>query len=265
MPSGDRIFPHRHGIGDARLGAFRFRTETISRGAAVVRLSARARLIYVRPMLAHPALHDEPGDLADLVACPDCDTLHRLSSVPDGSRARCIRCHRMLVTPRAHAMTRIVVLSITAIVLMVTAISFPFLGLEAKGLSQHSSVLDTILAFSDGLFLPLALAVALLIVVLPMTRLVAIIYALGPMAFRFRPLAGAAMAFRIAQSLKPWAMAEVFVVGTAVALVKIGGLATLTIGPAFYAFVALVVVTVALDQIMSTLIVWKTLETRGSR
>jgi paraquat-inducible protein A len=58
-------------------------------------------------------------------------------------------------------------------------------------------------------------------------------------------------------------MAEVFIVGVAVALVKVGGLATLTIGPAFWAFAALVLITVLKDNFMSSLIIWKTLEARG--
>ena len=45
-------------------------------------------------------------------------------------------------------------------------------------------------------------------------------------------------------------MAEVFIVGVAVALVKVAGLAHLSIGPAFWAFVALVLVTVLKDNFM---------------
>lgn len=226
-------------------------------------LGASDVLRYVRLMENAAAI---PGpdlsDLSDLVACPSCDTLQRLPDVPQGGLGRCPRCHRVLVTPRANAMTKIVMLAITSFVLMFAAISFPFLSLEAQGLTQQSSVIDTILAYSDGLMLPLSLALAALIVILPLTRLGTIIYAVAPMAIGHRPLRGAATAFRIAESLKPWAMAEVFIIGVAVALVKIGGLATLTIGPAFWAFVALVIVTFLQDTFMSSLIIWKTLEAR---
>ncbi len=204
-------------------------------------------------------------NLEDLVACPSCDTLHRLSAVAEGSKASCVRCHRLLLNPRPNAMTKIVMLSVTATILMVTAISFPFLKLEAKGLTQQSSVVDAVLAFSNGLFLPLAVAVAALIVVLPLVRLFSILYVVAPMAFGDTPAPGAAIAFRVAARLKPWAMAEVFIIGTAVAMVKIAGLATLTLGPAFFAFAALVIVTIFQDIIMSPLIVWQTLERRTTR
>lgn len=200
--------------------------------------------------------------LENLVACPTCDTLHQMPDLRLDSRARCVRCHQVLVNPRKRAMTNIVMLSATATVLMMAALSFPFLTLQSHGVEQKSSVTDAILAFSDGLMIPLALAVAALIVVLPMLRLCAILYALAPMAFGWEPARGAIPAFRLAEALKPWAMAEVFIVGVSVALVKVAGLAQLTIGPAFWAFAALVLVTVLNDNFMCRLTIWRTLEAR---
>jgi len=203
-------------------------------------------------------------DLKDLVACPVCDTLYRCATLPEGGPGICKRCHHTLAAPRANAMTHIVMLAITGTILMVTAVSFPFLTIATHGLSQKASVIDTVLAYSDGLMVPLSLAMAALIVVLPLTRLAAILYTVAPMALGHHPARGATQAFRLAQHLKPWAMTEVFLVGVAVALVKVGGLATLTIGPSFWAFAGLVVITVLKDTYMSSLIIWKTLEARGT-
>jgi paraquat-inducible protein A len=211
-----------------------------------------------------PPLITDTTVLPQLVACPTCDTLYHDADIPQGRSARCLRCHRVLMTPRPNAMTRIVMLATAASVLMIAAISFPFLSLETMGLRQQASVIDTILAYSDGLMVPLSLALAALIVVLPLTRLMAILYAVGPMALGDKPARGAARAFRLAETLKPWAMAEVFIVGVAVALVKVGGLATLTYGPAFWAFSTLVLITVLKDNFMCSLIIWKTLETRSN-
>lgn len=155
-------------------------------------------------------------------------------------------------------------LAATGAILMVSAVSFPFLTIETHGLRQQASVLDTILAYSDGLMVPLSLAMAALIVVLPLMRLMAILYTIAPMALGHHPVRGATQAFRLAETLKPWAMAEVFIVGVAVALVKVGGLATLTIGPAFWSFAALVLITIVNDNLMSSLIIWNTLEKRSS-
>lgn len=203
------------------------------------------------------------ADLATLVACPACDALHRMAEVPAGGRARCHRCGTLLMAPREGALTRIVMLSATALVLMVAAVFFPFLELQAGGLRQRSSVFDAVMAFSEGLMLPLSVAVAALIVLLPLARFVAILYALAPMALGWAPAAHAAAAFRLAEALKPWAMAEIFIIGVAVALVKVAGLAQVSLGPAFWAFAALVMVTALKDNFMCRLTIWKTLEERA--
>lgn len=199
----------------------------------------------------------------ELIACPTCDALHRASAVPAGARGRCGRCGTVLAAPKQGAMTRIVMLAATSLVLMVAAILFPFLEISAGGMTRRSSVLDAALAFSDGITLPLTLAVAAFIIVLPMARLALIIYALAPMALGWYPARLAVPAFRLAEAMRPWAMAEIFVIGVAVALVKVGGLATLHLGVAFWAFVLLVLVNVLNDNFMCRLTIWRTLEHRS--
>lgn len=198
----------------------------------------------------------------DLIACPTCDLLIREAAITEGERARCPRCDAMLYSPRRSAMTQIVMLAATAAILMVAAVFFPFLEIESHGLHRTSSVFDAVRAYADGPLLPLSVAVGALIVVLPFARLLAIGYALGPMALGWAPRPHAAAAMRWAEETRPWAMAEVFIVGVGVALVKVAGLAHVTPGPAFWAFAALVLVMVLKDNLMCRLTVWKTLETR---
>lgn len=204
--------------------------------------------------------HDTALD--SLIACPACDALHKIADVPVGGQARCRRCGTVLLAPRDGAMTRIVMLSSTALVLMVAAVFFPFLSMSISGMEHRSSIYDTIMAYSVGMLVPLSFAVAALIVILPAIRLIAVVYALGPMMTGYAPWPRAEEAFRLADALKPWAMAEVFIVGVAVALVKVAGLATVSVGPAFWAFVALVLVTALNDTFMCKMTVWKTLEDR---
>ena len=57
-------------------------------------------------------------------------------------------------------------------------------------------------------------------------------------------------------------MAEVFILAVAVALVKVAGMARVILGPAFWALVALAVLSVLYELIMCRFTVWKTLEQR---
>jgi len=168
--------------------------------------------------------------------------------------------HTVTVIFGVTGAVQIVVLALTATILMVAAISFPFLELDAAGKHSATSVVGAIAAFSHSLSVPMALAVAAFIVVLPVMRLLAILWALGPLAFGGKPLRSARPMFALAEMLRPWSMAEIFIIGVAVALVKVAGLATLTLGPAFWAFVALVLVTILNDTLMCRYSIWEMLD-----
>lgn len=159
-------------------------------------------------------------------------------------------------------MTRIMMLAMAALILIFAAVYFPFLKIDAAGFTSSSTVIETILAYSGSQTRFLSFTLAALIVVIPAIRFIALIYVLGPMAIGWHPARHAGTAFRIAGYLRPWAMAEIFIVGVAVALVKVAGLAHVTVGPAFWALVALVIVTIFKDTSMSRVTVWKTLNAR---
>lgn len=203
-------------------------------------------------------------NLDQIIACPMCDALHLDQEVQKQSVAQCARCGTVLAAPKSGAMTRIAMLSITALILLMAAGSFPFLSLRVQGFSHQASVLDTILAFATGPMLPLSLATGFLILLVPAARYCALIYTLAPMAIGYRPAPHAATVYIWAERLRPWAMAEIFIIGVAVALVKVSGLARVELGPAFWAFAALLVVTILTDSSICRLTVWKTLKTRST-
>ncbi len=164
------------------------------------------------------------------------------------------------MTSQPTAMARILSLALTAFIMMIAAVSFPFLTLDAGGLHNATSVIDAVLAFNDGLAIPLAVAVAFFIMVIPLIRLAALIYALGPLVREAPARPGARKAFGLAERLRPWSMAEIFIVGVTVALIKVAGLAAVTIGPAFWAFAGVVIITVLKDQLICRYSIWEALD-----
>lgn len=198
--------------------------------------------------------------LDDLIACPQCDTLHQAQELPDRARAYCQRCGIVLMTSQPAAMAQVLSLALSAFVMMIAAVSFPFLTLDAGGLQNATSVIDAVLAFNDGFAFPLAVAVAFFIVIIPLMRLSALIYAIGPLVRERELRPGARAAFALAERLRPWSMAEIFIVGVTVALIKVAGLAAVTIGPAFWAFAGVVVITVLKDQLICRYSIWEALD-----
>lgn len=201
-----------------------------------------------------------PTDAArDLVACPKCDALQRAAAPPAGGRVRCVRCGTVLIAAPRLAVGHVLMLSASVLVLMWAVVTLPFISIHASGLANRSSVLDAALAFAGGPMAALAIAVLALIVLIPAVRSALLIYALAPLALGRRPWPRARAAFALDEDLKPWSMAEIFVIGVAVALVKIADLATVELGPAFWLFGALVLVSALQDNGFDRWTIWKAL------
>lgn len=217
-------------------------------------------------MDARPAPEAQTFDLATgrgLIACPRCDALHVEEELEPGETARCVRCGNVLAKPRGGAFTQLIALSFTTVVLMMGAIFFPFLEISRMGFGNATSLFGVAMAFADGVLLPLVLAVMAMIVGLPVMRAFLLVYTLAPLVKGQPPHRHAATAFRWSEELRPWSMAEIFVIGTAVALVKVAGLATVHLGPAFWAFCALILVNLASRGFMCQTTIWDAIEDAG--
>lgn len=195
-----------------------------------------------------------------LIACPRCDALHVKEDLDDGETARCTRCGTVLARPRAGAFTQIIALAITTMVLMVAAIFFPFLEISRMGFGNATSLFGVAMAFSEGILAPLTVATLGMIVALPAIRAGLLVYTLWPLSRGRRAWRHAASAFRVSEFLKPWSMAEIFIIGTSIALVKVSGLANVSFGPAFWAFFGLIFVNIANHSFMCATTVWDAIE-----
>lgn len=184
---------------------------------------------------------------SSLVACPNCDLLHTARKISVGEWVRCSRCGSKLASSRPNAIDRVLAAAVANAILIAGALFFPFIKLEGAGTRQSATLIDAVSAFGGGLTAPLVLVVAAFIVIIPFMRASALIYTLWPLRFGRTPYRGAMKAFRFANTLKPWSMAEIFIIGVVVALVKIAGMAQVSLGPAFWMLTA-VVVTLLLEN-----------------
>ncbi|MEO8242335.1 MAG: paraquat-inducible protein A [bacterium] len=164
------------------------------------------------------------------------------------------------MAPRTESYIQTISLSLAILILMVGAVFFPFLGISAAGNASSTAIYEVAFAFSDGILLPLSIVVLTLILLVPLVRAIALIYAVWPLAHGRRPYPNSAAALRLSETIQPWSMAEVFVFGTSVALVKIAGLATVSLGPGFWAFCALVLLITLNDNSLCKWTLWQTLE-----
>lgn len=200
------------------------------------------------------------GPLQGLIVCPVCDATYQLQRPKNGERAVCTRCHKVLIAPRRKAGMQIIAVAVAVVVLITAASVFPFLEISAAGRSNAVSIIDAALSFTQGPMLVLALMTAGFILFVPLVRMLLTLYVLIPVVLDRPPARHAIRAFRWAEAMRPWSMAEIFALGCAVALVKVAGLATVSFGPAFWMFGALVVLVIVHDSFLCKWSVWNSLE-----
>ncbi|MCR8827892.1 paraquat-inducible protein A [Pseudosulfitobacter koreensis] len=206
--------------------------------------------------------HTTPDAAAikDLIGCPHCDALYVVRLPEHGGRAVCTHCHTVLIAPRKKAGKKMIALTLTVMILVIAAMFFPFIDINASGFGNSTSILDAASSFRSGYMVFLSVLVAAAILFVPLLRTILTLYVLVPVVRDRPPLPHARRAFRWSQELKPWAMAEIFAIGCAVALVKVQDLAHVGLGPAFWMFAALVVLVLINDNFLCTWSVWKSLE-----
>jgi len=194
--------------------------------------------------------------LDDLVACPACDLLHRRHVLVPGERARCARCRNVLATRKPNTVDRTLATSLAGIVLLLLSLTLPFLSLSRAGIESRISVLDAVASLWASELFWLGLLTLGMIVVLPLARFGLLAWVLGRLRFGLAVLPSMRTAFRWAVRLEPWAMVDVFVVGVTISLVKLGSIARLDIGLAFWSLCALVVASVVVGIVLCHDTVW---------
>lgn len=197
--------------------------------------------------------------VTDLIACPSCDWLHIQPELAPGSQARCRRCASIMQTHKLHTVDRTLAASLAGIILLLVSLALPFLSLSRSGVESHISVLDTVVALWQSDMRWMGLLTLSFIVLLPLLRLSLLTWVTWRIRQQRRVRPSMRTALRWAVRLEPWAMADIFVVGVAVSLVKIGSVATLTVGPAFWALLGFIIVSVLINIVMCRDTLWKAL------
>ena len=195
---------------------------------------------------------------AQIMACHDCGLLHHLRALPDGGVAGCKRCGAVLYRSKPNSIDRALMLTLAALILFVVANSFPFLTFELEGRSTTSTLTTgVVMLYEDGMW-PLAALVLGVTILVPLAKLLATTYVLLPLRFD-RRVRGMARMFRATETMHPWAMMEVFLLGVIVAYVKLSDLARLELGIALFAFVALILTMIAAEVALEPREVWERL------
>jgi paraquat-inducible protein A len=196
---------------------------------------------------------------AERTACIECDLIVRVGELGAGQRATCPRCGHLITASAADAPTRSLAFALAACVLLLVANAFPFLTLRAQGMEQVMTLPRTAVElYRDG-HSTLAVLVLGPIAGIPALMLAAIVALLVPMR-RGLSAPWLVPAGRFLFWLSPWNMAEVFIIGVLVSLVKIAAMASVVLGLSFWAYVGFAVCFTASLASLDRLRMWREIE-----
>jgi paraquat-inducible protein A len=171
--------------------------------------------------------------LRELIVCPHCDGLFRLAKLAPNETARCPDCLQPLQGHRTPSRELVLASALAGVICIALATASPVLTASFGGLKTEVNVLSAPSAFDADGFAMAAWALALVSFTVPLVQVLALSWTLA-FALAQRRAPGFTWLLPLLQTLRPWAMVEVFFLGTLVVMVKVGGWVSIVLGPGFW-------------------------------
>jgi paraquat-inducible protein A len=192
-------------------------------------------------------------------ACPSCDLVIEIPHLSAKQVAICPHCNTKLSASQANQDSMVIALSLSAIVMLLSSMFYPFLSFTSSGITQTITLPDAarILFNYDNDFLGLFIDTS--IIGLPLLLLVLIIpLHLG--LLKALPYQWGKRLLKITFALEPWIMSEIFLIGVMVSMVKIMSMADIEFGVSFWAYSAFVICYVAATAKLNKHTLWQQLK-----
>ncbi|WP_353219152.1 paraquat-inducible protein A [Salinisphaera sp. S4-8] len=170
-----------------------------------------------------------------IAVCSECDWVMRVPPRAPGEAAQCVRCGHHVAPPAQADHQRPLAWALAALIMLALVFAFDFLSFSTRGVTHTMSFLDAAGAMAGHDYPSLGLLLLCTTVALPGLYLLAVVF-LCLQAIRGSAGNATRLLARQLRPLEPWMMADVFIVGVLVSLIKIVTLADIAIGPSFAVF-----------------------------
>ena len=167
--------------------------------------------------------------------CHECHFSVKIPPLTHKQAAVCPRCGLQLTVYHHNASQRIIALATTSLIFLLASLPFEFLSFSASGQYQSIDILGSLWTLVEKDYAVLALVQAIVVLILPAFVLMSLLYLLVPLQLGLRPKK-ASWVVKTLFNLLPWTMAEIFLIGVLVSLIKIVSMADIGLGLSFFAF-----------------------------
>lgn len=195
-------------------------------------------------------------------ACHECDLLIDLPEhVGADTVLSCPRCEHRITSGHKSSAEYVLALSISALVCLLMANSYPFIIMEAVGQEAQINLFNTAFALYTQGFPLLGMMVLLFILLLPALYLLILVALLLPIQLNLaRPSSARIIMGKTLSLLQPWVMSEVFLIGVLVSLIKLFSLASISLALSFWAYVIFVALFTYISGLIDVHKLWRWVE-----
>ncbi len=192
---------------------------------------------------------------AGLISCHSCHLLCQSTRQP--SQMLCPRCGTRLHDRKPNSIARTWALVLAAFIFYIPANVLPITTVISLGKAQSDTIMSGVIYFINTGMWPIALVIFLASIAVPLLKLLILIFLLISVQrkSRWRPQERTRL-YRITEIIGRWSMVDIFVVTILVALVHLGGLATIHAGPGAIFFGAVVVITICAAISFDPRLIW---------
>jgi len=186
------------------------------------------------------------ANIRPLIICEYCDSVYDTAPLTKNQKAHCVCCGAVIQRYTSVTVQQRLALCVTAGVLLVFANCYPVMSISLQGLQNSATLWDSIVALSDGPITLMALVAGISIIFAPVIQVLLLIWVLV-FALANRRSPAFSLCMRWLESLRPWSMLEVCLLGAMVAVFKLAGLLDVVpgIGLAALAVLSILMIKVA--------------------
>jgi paraquat-inducible protein A len=203
--------------------------------------------------MEHSLQSDPPAPLRDKIVCPHCDGYFRTAALKPGEFARCPDCRGILQRHRQFSAQWVLSAAVSGAIFLLIALSLPVLTTSFGGIHNDVNLLSAPDAFDGAGYEIPAYVMAIVSVAAPFAQCAMLTWLLS-FALARRRAPGFSLLLRILQVIRPWAMLEVFFLGSLIVVVKVSGWVSVRLGPGIWSLAAFSALLIAVHRFESAIL-----------
>jgi len=199
---------------------------------------------------------------AGLISCHFCSTLSELpnSEIAKDSELTCPCCKSKINSRKPSSISRTWALLVAAMILYIPANVLPIMTVSFWGDGHPDTILSGVIQLLDAGMWPLALLIFVASIVIPVLKLIILIFLLISIKVkaRWHPKDRTKL-YRFTEFVGRWSMVDVFVIAILVTLVQFGNTASVTPDIGALSFAAVVILTMFAARTFDPRLIWDNL------